>query len=169
MSATPARQEELRKINELIKGIRFAMLTSVDPDGTLHSRPMTTQQAEFDGDLWFFTGQSTDLVAQVGRNPRVNVAYADADKNRYVSLAGTGRVVRDRQKMAELWNPAFKAWFPDGLDDPDLVLLRVTAIGPESWDAPNGKVVQALGFAKALLTGQRYEGGENEAVALGPR
>jgi general stress protein 26 len=65
-----------------------------------------------------------------------------------------------------LWNPFYKAWFPDGLDDPHLGLLRVDVEKAEYWDSPNSKVVQLAGFVKALVTGQKAKGGDNEKVSF---
>jgi general stress protein 26 len=166
MATSMPGSEERKKLAELIEDIQFAMLTTQEPDGTLRSRPMTTQQQEFDGDLWFFVGASGSTAREVQRDQQVNLSYAKPDKNIYVSVSGRASLVRDRQKLEELWNPVYKAWFPDGLDDPNLALLRVEATQAEYWDAPNGKVVQALGFAKALLTGKSYEGAENEKLDL---
>jgi general stress protein 26 len=71
-------------------------------------------------------------------------------------------MVRDKQKAEELWNPAYKAWFPKGLDDPDLALLKVSATQAEYWDSSSSAVVHLVGFVKALATGERYHPGENE-------
>jgi general stress protein 26 len=160
--------EDVKKLGELIEDIQFAMFTTVDTDGTLHSRPMATQQVEFDGDLWFFTGLDAAKVQQVNRKHQVNVSFANPDDQRYVSISGWAELVRDHQKMEELWNPLYKAWFPDGLDDPNLALLKVHVMKAEYWDSPNSKVVQLVGFAKALVTGQPYQGGENEKIRLAP-
>lgn len=158
---------DIEKIRDLIKGIRIAMLTTIDTDGSLRSRPMGTQEAEFDGDLWFFTTASSAKVHEVERDGRVNASYAAPDDNRYVSLSGTAQLVRDRAKAKELWNPILKAWFPDGLEDPDLALLRVRVEKAEYWDAPSSKMVQLAGFVKAIVTGQRADGlGENEKINL---
>jgi general stress protein 26 len=169
MTDDKTQEEARKKLAALIKDIQFAMLTTVEPDGTLRSRPMATQKQEFDGDLWFFTGVSSPKVAEIRQDHQVNVAFADPNNDAYVSISGTAQLVRDRKKMEELWNPVLKAWFPDGLDDPDLALLKVTATGAEYWDSPNGKIVQAIGFAKALVTGQQYQGGENEKIDLASR
>jgi hypothetical protein len=60
-----------------------------------------------------------------------------------------------------------KAWFPDGLGDPDLALLRVRVEKAEYWDAPSSKMVQLAGFVKAIVTGQRADDlGENEKIDL---
>ena len=167
MSHHDTRADDIKKMGEMIKDIRFAMLTTAMPDGTLRSRPMATQQAEFDGDLWFFTGQSTAKVDEIQQDQHVNISYANPDDNRYVSVSGRARLVRDQQKMKELWNPMFKAWFPDGLDDPDLVLLKVDVTQAEYWDSPSSKMVQLAGLVKALATGQRADDiGENEKLQL---
>jgi general stress protein 26 len=51
MTTTHAHDEDTRKVADLIKGNRIAMLTTTAPDGTLTSRPMGLQEVEFDGDL----------------------------------------------------------------------------------------------------------------------
>jgi len=155
-------KSDVEKIRDLIKGIRIAMLTTVEEDGGLRSRPMATQKEEFDGELWFFTSDETPKVGEIRKDRRVNLSYADPDDNRYVSLSGTARVVRDKEKARELWNPALKAWFPQGVDEPDLVLLNVQVEKAEYWDSPSSKMVQLVGFVKAIATGQRYQAGEGE-------
>lgn len=167
MTAATERDEHIKHLAELIKDVQIAMLTTQDTDGTLHSRPMATQQVEFDGDLWFFTGQSTPKVDEVEQERHVNVSYAKPDDNLYVSISGTAQTVRDPAKMKELWNPIYKAWFPKGLDDPDLVLLKVHVNQAEYWDSPSSKVVQLVGFAKAIATGKRADNvGEHEKINL---
>ncbi len=97
---------------------------------------------------------------------QVNLSFADPGDNAYVSVSGTAQILRDRQKMEALWNPIYKAWFPDGLDDPNLTLLKISTTQAEYWDSPNGKVVQLVGFAKAMLTGKQAEVGESQKVSL---
>ena len=159
------RAESIAKIRELVEGIDFCMLTSID-EGNLRSRPMSTQSAEFDGDVWFFTSDNTHKVDEIEKDNRVNLAYSSADKNVYVSVSGRAEVVRDRAKIEELWSPILKAWFPEGLDDPHLCLLKVSAEQAEYWDSPSGKVVQLFGFVKALVTGESAEWGDNKKVEL---
>jgi general stress protein 26 len=153
------RQEAIEKVRELIKEIDFAMLTTIN-GGHLRSRPMSTQDVEFDGDLWFFTSDKTHKVDEIEADNRVNVAYSSPDDNHYVSVSGRASVVKDRGKIEELWNPIYKAWFPEGLDDPTLCLLKISVEEAEYWDSPNSKLVQIAGFVKALVTGQSADGGE---------
>src|SRR5450631_3516090 len=140
MSLNDTTTSDTKRLAEKIKGVRIAMLTTEEEDGTLRSRPMATQEMEFNGDLWFFTYADSAKVDDVQQHRQVNLSYVKPDDNLFVSVVGTGQLVRDRQKIKELWNPFVKAWFPNGQDDPNVALLKVTVTSAEYWDAPGGKV-----------------------------
>jgi len=150
------------KLWELIKDVKIAMLTTQDEHGDLHSRPMATQQKLLDGDLWFFTRDSSAKAGEAKRHPQVNLSYANPDDNRYVSVTGSADIVHDKARAKELWNPVYRAWFPQGLDDPDMVLLRVRVERAEYWDSPSSTMVQVAGFVKAMVSGKSYEPGPGE-------
>jgi general stress protein 26 len=155
----------VEKLLELIKDIDFCMLTTLDDDGCLRSRPMSTNgKVEENGDLWFFTYASSHKVTEVNRHHQVNVSFSAPDRQCYVSLCGMAELVRDRAKMQELWKPEFKAWFPQELDEPDIGLLKVTATKAEYWDAP--AVAKTVGFVKAAVTGDRENMTENAKLDL---
>lgn len=159
------RDESINTLKELIEDIDFAMLTTFS-NNKLRSRPMSTQQVEFDGYLWFFTSDKTHKVEEIERDNRVNIAYSKPESNTYISVAGRAALVKDRNKIEELWNPILKAWFPEGLDDPTLALLKITVEEAEYWDSPSSTIVQVAGFIKALATGQQADGGEHGKVTF---
>jgi general stress protein 26 len=152
------------KVAELAKDIRIAMLTTTDTEGHYVSRPMAQQEVEFDGDLWFFAQRSSRKVAQITAVPAVGVTLTSKDA--WISISGTAEVVDDRAKVHELWNAWVEAWLPQGPDDADVVLIKVTGDTAEYWDTPGGRVASVLSFAKSKLTGRPYDGGENETVDL---
>ncbi len=155
---------EVERVAELAKGIRIAMLTTVDDEGQLISRPMAQQEVEFDGDLWFFAERTSRKIMHIVANPQVGVTLTSSDV--WVSIFGTAEIVTDPEKVHELWNGWVEAWLPQGPDDPDVVLIKVTGIGAEYWDTPGGRIASAISFVKAKVTGQRYDGGQNERVRL---
>ncbi|MER3553460.1 MAG: general stress protein [Meiothermus sp.] len=163
---TISRENAIPELAGKIEGIRFAMFTTQTADGHLRSRPMTTQEAEFDGDLWFFTSVQQELVDEIQANPAVGVVYADDDKGLWVSMMGQASVLRDEAKMKELYNPAVKAYFPDGLEDPDLRLIKVEVDQAEYWEAPHSKAARLFNLAKAALTGKRDHQGEHGKIKL---
>lgn len=157
-------QENVEKLRELIKDIDFAMLTTVHADGSLRSRPMSTQEAEFDGDLWFLTSADTAKAYEIRQDSRVNVSYAQPDDQRYVSVSGTAALLNDRAKIDEFWTPAYKIFFPDGKDDPNLRLIKITVDKAEYWDS-KGLIPTVIAFAQAML-GKESETGVNEKINL---
>lgn len=159
-------QEAHAKVGEMIKDIRVAQLTTVEEDGSLRSRPMATQDVDFDGTLWFFTQIQSPKVGELRAQDHVNVSYANTDKDRFVSLSGRASVVRDRAKIEELWRPVLKAWFPEGKDDPQIALIRVDVDHAEYWDSPSSTMVKIVGFMKAVATGETYAPGENKRVDM---
>lgn len=148
---------DLERLATLIKDIKFTMLTTVSTDGTIHSRPMATQKIEvksFDGTLWFFSKKNSFKNHDIENEQQVNLAYANPDDQKYASVQGRAMISEDKEKMRELWNPTLKAWFPEGIDDPEISLISVQVESAELWDSPPSKVVQLAGFVKATLTGK---------------
>ena len=154
----------VQKIAELAKGIDFAMLTTVDETGAFVSRPMAQQDTDFDGNLWFLSSRNSRKVSQIAANPRVGVALTSRDV--WVSVNGTAEILEDAGKAAELWSPQMTGWFPQGPEDPSVVVVKVTGETAEYWDTPGGLVASALSLVKVKTTGERYKGNDNEVVEL---
>lgn len=167
MQNNPNTQENLEKLIDKIKDVDIAMMTTLCADGSLRSRPMKTQQSKPDGTLWFFTGYDSAKSDEILKNDaHVNLSYAAPSDNLYVSVSGRANVLKDRAKIEELWSPFMKAWFPEGKDDPNVGLIKVTIDKAEYWDSPNSVVVQLYGMAKAAITGERPDPGENKKINL---
>ncbi len=157
---------DIKKLAGLMKGIKFAMLTTVEEDGSLHSRPMTTQEVEFDGDLWFFTRADSPKVWEAGHHRQVNVSFAESEKNTFISASGVATLIRDRGKMEELWKAPYKIFFPQGLEDPEIALLKVTVEKAEYWDSSPTAIGRAFDFARAYLAKDPGKLGEHAKVAV---
>src|SRR5689334_1736047 len=81
----------------------------------------------------------------------VNLAYADPSSQHYVSIFGTAEIVRDKAKIREKWSAGLQAWFPNGVDDPQIALIRVHPVKGEYWDGPNSTVLHLYGAVKAAV------------------
>lgn len=143
----------VRKVAELIKDIRTAMLVTLTPEGKPHSRPMATQDAEFDGSIWFLADVESQKIVDIAAFPTVAVTYASSASESYLSLTGKAQVLNDRNRIREFWNKFMDAWF-DGPDDPRVRLIRVDVEQAEYWDTPGGKVASLISMAKAAFTGK---------------
>ena len=155
--------ENLDTIRGIMNDVRTAMLTTVSEDGSLHSHPMTTQQADFDGDCWFIASDSSDTVKHLATQAKVNLAYSASSS--WLSIAGNAETVRDEAKKRELWNTFADAWFEDGVDDPSVILIHVTAESAQYWTTP-GRVATVVSMLKAKVTGGTPDIGDSKEVDL---
>jgi general stress protein 26 len=156
--------DDQQELWEKIEDVRVAMMTTVDTDGSLRSRPMWTQGDDFAGSLWFFVSNQASAARALGVDPRVELTYAATDKDLYVSVTGRGELVDDKAKARELWNTYAEAWFPGGVDDPHLELLRVDVERAEYWEDKKPKVVQFAEIVLGAVTGTPPKSGEKREL-----
>ncbi|RDW19941.1 pyridoxamine 5'-phosphate oxidase family protein [Oceanobacillus chungangensis] len=155
------KQEEMETLRELIKDVDTAMLTTLTEEGLI-SRPMKTQEVEFDGDLWFFTKKETNKYKEILHDQEVNVTYAGKS---YVSVRGRAEIVEDIDKKKELWSKTYEKFMKTSYDDPNIVLIKVKAEAAEYWDT--GNLAKKIAFLYKRITGQSSESTDvNETVEL---
>jgi general stress protein 26 len=156
--------DEHAELWQRIEEVRPAMLTTTEADGSLRSRPMWTQGDDFDGSLWFFVDETGPTVDELERNPNVCLAYAKPDDTLYVSVSGRATLVDDRAKAKELWNTFAEAWFPGGVDDPKLGLLRVDVDKAQIWEDRRPRVIQFGEMVAGAIRGKPPKSGEEHKL-----
>jgi general stress protein 26 len=166
MTEALSRPQAIEKLAELIKDIRIAMLSTVAADGSIHSRPMATQDAEFTGELLFLTRQDSSKTDEITQHARVTLNYVDAKSYRFITLSGRASLSKDRETIHKLWSPLYKAWFPEGEGDPEITVIRVEVDHAEYWEAPSNAVVRGFQLLKAAVSKGSSSVGEHEQVSL---
>jgi general stress protein 26 len=156
--------ESISKVTDIINDSHIGMFTTINEEGALVSRPLAVQEVRDDGDMWFFTSANTSQVAHIHANPAVNVSFGQ--RTEWVSVAGTAEVVADRQLIHDKWNQVVEAWFPDGPDTPEVVLLHVDSDSAEYWTSPGGTAATVLQWIKSKVTHSRMSVGESGTVEL---
>jgi len=117
-----------KMIADVMKDVDICMMTTVSTDGRLHNRPMSNNKdVEWDGKTWFFAYADSSQVQEIERNPNVNLGYSRPDKIIFVSLTGSGAIVRDDLQKKKHWHKELKMWFPNGPEDDKVVLICVDA------------------------------------------
>ena len=156
--------EALKKFNKLVNDINVCMFITENKDEE-HTRPMATIEVEENGTLWFFTDIRSIKVEEVSTQREVHLVYAHPGKESYMDVWGSAQVVTDKQSIKDKWSPIVKAWFPNGVDDPNIALLKVTPYNIYYWDAETGKMVSFLKIAASAVTGKKLaEGAEGKLV-----
>lgn len=161
MTNDNARDAE--RAGELMQKIGFAMLVTRDGD-RLRARPMSAYLERDNNAIYFLTDARRHKDDEIARNPGVNLSFADASAQKYVSLTGTAVVSNDRAKIKELFSTPAKAWW-DSAEDPNIRVLKITPDDAEYWDSP-GTVVSYVKMAAAAVTGTRPDIGENRKVSM---
>jgi len=145
MATGTDRPVNVEKLVNIIRELDVAMMSTVEPDGSIRSRPMhTCLDGEFEGTLWFFTKEHSGKVFELDNDRHVNLSYACPKTKKYASVSGRGRIVHDRPRMERLWRSEFQSWFPQGLDDPDIALVRVIVDKAECWDVSSDAVAHTM-------------------------
>ena len=152
-------KEAVKKFKDLVNDIRVCMFITEFSE-TKHTRPMATIEVEEDGTLWFFTDIRSIKVEEVAAENTVHLVYAHPGKESYVDVWGHASIVTDKQQLKDKWSPIVKAWFPGGVDDPNLALLKVNPDNVYYWDSATGKMMAFLKIAASAVTGKKLSEGE---------
>jgi general stress protein 26 len=148
---------------ELMKKIGFAMLVTRD-GGKLRARPMSAYLERTENTIYFLTDARHHKDEEIAKNPSVNLSFADAGSQKYVSATGTAVVSNDRARIKELFSTPAKAWW-DSADDPNIRVLRITLDDAGYWDSPH-TMISYVKMATAAMTGTRPDIGDNRKVAM---
>lgn len=156
----------LRELSAVLAKFKSCLLVTSGPHG-LRGRPMALQQRETDGSLWLATSLDSDKARDLQVDPRCAVLCHDGQSSvQYVSLAGHGDLVRDRARIRELWDPLWRAWFPEGPEQGDLILIHFHASHAEYVNPEGGKVEVILSAVKRILTHARVPKPEKSELEL---
>jgi general stress protein 26 len=141
---------DIDRVWGLMKKIGFAMLVTKE-DTKLRARPMTVHPERNENAIYFLTDARRHKDEEIARNPEINLSFADASDQKYVSVTGTAMVSNDRAKIKQLFSMPAKAWW-NSAEDPNIRVLKVTPEDAEFWDSP-GKVITYVKMAAALASG----------------
>jgi general stress protein 26 len=161
--ATDNTQRDADRAWDLMKKIGFAMLVTHDGD-KLRARPMSAYLEREENAIYFLTDASRHKDEEIARNPGVNLSFANASDQTYVSVTGTAVVSNDRAKIRQLFSTPAKAWW-NSAEDPNIRVLKIMPDDAEFWDSP-GSVISYVKMAAAAVTGSRPDIGDNRKVAM---
>lgn len=125
---------------ERMRDLDFCLLSTKAADGTIAARPMSNnREVAFDGDSWFFADDSARLVGEIAADPTVGLGFQGKAgllgmRPLFIAIEGRAELIRDKDRFAAHWTTGLERWWPDGIDTPGLVLIRVAAVRAHYWD-----------------------------------
>ena len=159
-------KEAIKKMQELVKSADICLFTTSLTKLPLSTRPMSTQEVDDDGTLWFFSGKSSHKNEDIEKDNRVQLFYYNKSSSEYLSLFGEATLLHDRKEIDRLWSPILKTWFTEGKDDPDLQLIKVRPLEAYYWDTKHNKMVAGFKILAGAVTGVTMDDGVEGKMQL---
>ena len=146
-----------KKIKELVKDIDTCMFCTYK-GGKITARPMSTAKVDEHGDIWFLADKNSEKIKEIHADHKVELFYGEGH-DKFLSVHGKATVSHEKARIKELWTPIAKIWFTEGVDDPNINVLKVSVSEGYYWDTKHGKMVEMAKMAAALVTGKTMDDG----------
>lgn len=142
---------DLPALSKKMAKLDFAMLATQAADGTMTARPMSNNgDVEYDGDSWFFSYEDTRKVAQINEDSHVALTFTAPPSllgkpGIFIAVNGAASLIRDKAEFEAHWVSDLDRWFPQGIETPGIVLIKVRARSIEYWDGEDNGVIAVAG------------------------
>jgi general stress protein 26 len=153
------QRESIEKMKELVDHNAVCLFTTNLTEAPFHTRPMSTQQVDDQGNFWFFSGEESNKNLEIKEDARVQLFFSNPGKSEFMTVHGYASIFKDRHKVEEIWSPIVKAWFKEGKNDPDLSLIKVAPEQAYYWDTKNNKMVSLIKILASMVTGRTMDDG----------
>lgn len=153
----------LQPLADKLEDLRVGMLTLREPQNGLCGRPMTAIEMDEQGAIWFMASRKSTAPLLGSAPQQANLSFSAGSDSNFVSIAGMASMSDDADRKKALWSLAARPWF-DGVDDPDLTLIRVSPGHVEIWDGPDNAVSRVLSMAASVVAGKEIGMGHKETV-----
>ena len=132
---TTETSDDLMAVAKLLADLDICMLTTRTEDGSMRGRPMSNNgEVEYDGDSWFFARADSRKIGEIEAEPSVGLAFIATEQGTWINVEGHATVVRDDvERKRALWLKDLERWFENGPEDPEVVLIKVSAVHIDAW------------------------------------
>ncbi len=160
-------RDAIRKLQDLTTEINICLFCSgIGPNGTESSRPMATSGVDEEGTIWFMSARHSDKNKEIATDPHVKLYYLHPGKSMFLVVTGLADIVYEREKIRELWNPLDRTWFSEGVEDPEISLIRVRPQHAHFWDAGGNRMVNFFRMVASVAMGKTLTDGEEGNLAV---
>lgn len=159
--------EGVKKLQELIDSINICFFcTDLKAGNGATATPMSAQKVDEEGNIWFFSGKDSDKNKEINKDLDVQLFFSHPGKSSYLVVNGEASIVTNIEKMKELYSPVIKIWFKDGVDDPNISLIKVVTKNAYYWDTVGGKAINFIKMLASVVTGTNLVDGVEGNITL---
>jgi general stress protein 26 len=135
----------LTRIRDMVKKTDSCFFcTAVSKGQSDATRPMSVQQVDDTGTLWFLSAKDSSTNLEIVEDPSVRLFFQGSEHSGFLSLTGTASIAQDKGKIKELWKPIHKTWFTKGVDDPRITTIAFTPSSGYYWDNKHGNAMAGI-------------------------
>ena len=150
---------------EQLEDSKAVMLGLMSPaDGCL--QPMAPLVDRETGRIWFYAKKTSKLVLAVGEGHRAQLVLIGQNQDYHACVSGTLEQIYDREVIDRFWSVVASAWFENGKDDPDLIMLRFSPHDAEIWASSTNAIVFGWEIAKANMSSSDPDIGLHERITF---
>jgi len=160
-------KEGVEKLKKLVEDADMCLFATSLNQSPIPARPMSTREVDEDGNIWFFSRSTSHKNAEIKKDDRVQLFYSNPGSSEFINISGTASIIRDIYKAKDLWSIWAKTWFPDGVDDPELTLIKVEPSDVHYWDTKSNSMVSLLKIMAGAITGKEMDDGVEGKIKVG--
>ena len=147
--------EKIKELTDKAESCFFS--TKLSSSGSSGTRPMSVQEVDGEGNLWFLSASDSHKNLEIGQDPNVTLYFQGSAHSDFLVLKGVASISRDKQKIEDLWKPILKTWFTEGENDPRISVIKVAPIEGYYWDTKHGLAVAGVKMLLGALTGKTLD------------
>lgn len=166
MSTDNLKMEEgKKKLKQLVKEIKVAMMITAIGQKPLSAVPMFTKKIQDDGTIWFLSSSTSEHNDNLEKQDEMQLLYSDPSSMKFLSVYGRAEITTDKEVLKDLYNPKTDAWF-SGPEDPNLTAIKFSTTDAHYWSPKSNKYISLLKLAGAAITGEKQDIGEQGSIKL---
>ncbi len=159
--------EGVEKLKELVTVINICLFsTNLKGNDGATFRPMSAQEVDDEGNIWFFSDINSDKNREVQEDNLVQLIFSHPGESSYMIVNGVAEISTDHKRIEQLWSPAAKIWFEQGKDDPDISLIKVNTQSAYYWDTDGNKMINFFKFLASVATGSNLVTGVQGSIKV---
>ncbi|WP_316838410.1 pyridoxamine 5'-phosphate oxidase family protein [Pedobacter gandavensis] len=153
-----AHREAIEKLKTMVDKIDIGMMCTNTSDlGKLHAVPMSRQEVDHEGNLWFLISSDSETYKNLQKSNQISVLYSDISKYRFLSINGIGEISKDQARIEKYWNKMMDGWFEKGKEDPSIRILKISPSEGHYWDNESNKLITFLKVAASAISGEKID------------
>ncbi|SFC75546.1 General stress protein 26 [Parapedobacter composti] len=161
------REEAIGKLKDMVDKTEIGMLCTFVPESDYpHAVPMSRQEVDENGHIWFLFSSESDTHAHLQQHNKLSLLYSDIKGYNFLSINGYGNISQDQSRIDSYWSKMLESWFEQGREDPRIRVLEVVPQEAHYWDNKTNKLVTFLKMAATAVSGAQLDIGRQGDLDL---